>query len=172
MAKRPDKDRAWKGAIKHPALARIHKRDAHVKVGVLSNGAGAPGQIGVVELAAIHEFGSPAANIPERSFIRRTFHDRTADLQRVMGNLAKLIVAEKLTMEQALNQLGGLGAAWVKATIVEGRVEPKSKRETDVRKNRRAGKPDNAPTTTLVDTGRMMNALTWAVQMERGRVGT
>lgn len=171
MPKKPDMNRAWKGAIRHPALARIRNRDAHVKVGVLSNGAPtAPGKISVVDLAAIHEFGSPAAGIPERSFIRRTFHDRHGDLVRVIGNLAKKVVAEEITMEIALNQLGAVGAAWVKATIVEGRVEPKTTEATDVAKNRRAGKPDNAPTTTLVDSGRMMNALSWAVQMERQKV--
>lgn len=169
MAKRPDKDRAWKGAIKHPSLKAIARQNSHVKVGVLSNGAHSGEGIGVVELAAIHEFGSPAARIPERSFIRRTFNDRQSDLERVIGNLAKLVVAEKLTMEQALNQLGALAVAWIRNTVTEHRVEPKSTAETDARKNARAGKPVGSPTTTLVDTGRMIGALTWAVQMERAR---
>jgi hypothetical protein len=168
VARRTDSDRAWKQAIKHPALAGIAKRDSHVKVGVLSNGTGVGGGIGVVELAAIHEFGSPAANIPERSFIRRTFHAKVGVLHTVIGNLAKKVVAQELTMSMALNQLGALGASWVKSTITNHEVTPKTSVATDVAKNRRAGRPDNASTTTLVDTGRMLNAITWAVKLRGG----
>lgn len=170
MAKSRDRDRAWKSAIKHPAMKRVIKSDAYVKIGVLSDGTREGPEIGNVELAAIHEFGSPAAGIPERSFIRRTFHEKAGDVERVIGNLAKLVVAGSLTMEQALNQLGSLGTAWIRNTVTEHRVAPKTTHATDVAKNRRAGKPDDAPTTTLVDTGRMIGALTWAVKLERSKV--
>lgn len=162
-----DVNRAWKSAIKHPALKRVRRADAHVRVGVLSNGAHGGDGISVVELAAIHEFGAPAAGIPERSFIRRTFNDRQSDLERVIGNLARKVVADELTMEQALNQLGALSVAWIRNTVTEHRVDPKSTAETDARKNARAGKPAGSPTTTLVDTGRMIGALTWAVELGR-----
>lgn len=172
MAKRPDKDRAWKDAAKHPVMKAIRGQDSHVKIGVLAEKGGAVKDadgVSAVELAAIHEFGAPKANIPERSFLRRTLHERANDLEKVMGNLAKQVVDGTITMEVALNQLGAVASSWVKNTIAENRVTPPTGDEQNRRKNLRAGQPPDAPTTTLVDTGRMMNAITWLVKMERER---
>ena len=46
-----------------------------VNVGILQSGGASrrhAGGASIVEIAASHEFGAPAAGIPERSFIRRT----------------------------------------------------------------------------------------------------
>lgn len=138
--------------------------DAKVKVGVLASRGGnaqhvdADGKatgITMVELAAIHEFGSPAANIPERSFIRRTFIEKQDALAGVIAKLARGVVTEKITLERALNVLGAWGAAEVKKTVTLGaHIPPPLQPETVARKK------SNRP---LVDTGRMVDSVQWEI---------
>lgn len=136
----------------------------HVKVGVLA-GAGGEAKhsdsISMIELAAIHEFGSPAANIPERSFIRSTF-ERTevrAALNKAAAKAVKVILAGKLTGEQALGQIGAWAANQVKMTIrnrmTTGPAEQALATDTIIRKG---------STLPLVDTGRLLGAITWIVE--------
>lgn len=137
---------------------------AHVKVGVLAGAGGnmkaGDGDITMIELAAIHEFGSPAAGIPERSFIRSTFERDTVQKQltALSGRLAKAVVDDRMQWDQALGMIGSWAVGQIKSTI----------------KNRLTTGPDdqaNRPSTIakkgsslpLVDTGRLINAITWLV---------
>jgi len=62
-----------------------------VKVGILA-GANHEGEIGAVELAAIHEFGSQKRKIPERSFLRQTMANRKEDYtQHIYNSRAKIM---------------------------------------------------------------------------------
>lgn len=134
--------------------------DAHVKVGVLTNAKHPGSGISMLELAAIHEFGSPAAGIPERSFIRATFEraEVEAKLQAFAGRLAKAVVDDKLTWQQALGQLGAWATSQIKMTIKQRLTdgpEDQANRPSTIAK-----KGSDLP---LVDTGRLINAITWIV---------
>lgn len=142
-------------------LERIEKRlkelrGARLRVGVLSNDQHDPDNpIGLAELAAIHEFGSPAANIPERSFIRRTFREKRPELLDVVRKVAKGTVKGKITAERGLNLLGAWLAAEVKKTVTDGpHIPPPLQPETIARKG--SDRP-------LVDTGRLVDAITWDI---------
>lgn len=148
------KDANWRRILKN-----IKSIDgAHVKVGVLADNANATGDFDMVALAATHEFGSPAAGVPERSFIRSTFRGPPEWLKAITPKLAKAALEGRLEVGQALNLLGSVAASKVRATITEGDGVP----------------PPNAPSTIakkgsdrpLVDTGRMLNAVTWKVFLE------
>lgn len=143
-------------------LRRIEKnltkaQGAHVRIGVLASRGGNADHDGItmIELAAIHEFGSPAAGVPERSFIRRTFEVKTAELKVIKRRLAERVVTGKMTIGDALEILGSWGAAEVKKTITVGPGVP----------------PPNAPSTVerkgsarpLVDTGRLVGSIQWEV---------
>ena len=146
-------DAVWRRVFK----TAVEMRTIKVQVGVLSGQGGETTEDGItmVELAAIHEFGSPAANIPERSFIRRTFVDRVPnELARVIAALTRGVVAEKLGVRQAVGQLGAWGAAQVKNTITQSDVPPPLAASTIARKG--SSKP-------LVDTGHLVGAITWKV---------
>lgn len=141
---------------------------AHVKVGVLSDGGGSHEGIGVVALAAIHEFGSPAAGVPERSFIRRTFTVHADELGKVTAKLAKKVVENAMPLEQALGILGAWGAAKVKGTIKswtwapeDGGLSSTVVQELSPRTIERKG--SDRP---LVDTGRMVDSITHQVVTE------
>ena len=150
------KDGPWR-----KLLARAYGLDkAHVKVGVLADKGGEDEHtegITMLELAAIHEFGSPAAGVPQRSFIRSTFDQRAAELAETAAKLARLIVTKGMPVRQALGLLGQWGVKEVKATIREQRTtsefyEPQANRPSTV-----ARKGSDTP---LVDTGRLINAVT------------
>jgi len=144
-------DKKWRELRKR--LEAMGADKAHVRVGVLSDDS--HGDIGMIELAAIHEFGSEAAGIPERSFIRRTFRDRKEELTQLLHVLTHKIVTNKMTILQALNTLGLWGANAVKQTITQSDIPPPLKPSTIARKG--SDKP-------LVDTGQLVNSITWKVE--------
>ncbi len=150
--------------------AKIGKAaNATVKVGVLAaQGAQTQDGITMLELAAIHEFGSPAAGIPERSFIRSTFavHAK-AEFETVIGKLARGIVAEKITIHRALEVLGAWSVAQVKNSISKRLIKQDLQPETIKRKNRTARDKSDA-TTALVNTGRLINAISYEVDDKVG----
>lgn len=141
------KDTGWKKIL---AKAKELSAGPYVKVGVFGGGRNA-------ELAVIHEYGAPEANIPERSFIRRTFaNSEVVDAKNKMcAGLMKKIVEEDMSVGQALGQLGAFGAAQVKNTIVSGDGVPPPLKEATI-----ARKGSSRP---LVDTGQMLNSITWQV---------
>ena len=145
-------DKVWRKLKSR--LAMLGRKDASVKVGVLEGSGEHDGGFSMVELAAVHEFGSPANNIPSRSFIRATFVNNREEAARVLQRLAKGIVTNKLEVDQALGVLGLWGANAVKRYITSGKVVPPLKPATIARKG--SSKP-------LVDTGQLVNSITWKV---------
>lgn len=132
-----------------------------VKVGVLAgSGNASSGSISMLELAAIHEFGSPKNHIPQRSFIRATFEraEVAKTLQLMGSRFAKAIVNDKMTGRDALDKMGAWAAAQIKKTIknrqTTGPDSQANKPETIARKG---------SSTPLVDTGRLVNAISWMV---------
>lgn len=146
-------DRAWRRLQK-----KIAKGASHVKVGILASKGGnerPDGELSLVEIAAVHEFGSPAAGIQERSFIRRTFILEKAELIKTQAGLAKQVVTRNLSMNDALEILGQWGAAAVKKTVTVGNNLPPLKPATVVKKG--SDRP-------LVDTGRMIQSVSYEVE--------
>lgn len=139
--------------------ARLKLLDSmHVKVGVLASQGGNSDHgdgITMLELAAIHEFGSPAAGIPERSFLRRTFTFKKIGLEELQRKLAAAIVKGKIAPYAAMHILGQWGAAQVKNTIASDAHIPPPLKPATV-----AAKGSDRP---LVDTGRLVGAISYEV---------
>jgi len=138
---------------------RIHEiKTARVKVGVLaSEEASVGGAITVGELAAVHEFGTRDGRIPSRSFLRSTFDEQREMLVELGKKLMGAVLDGKMKTERALGFMGAKLTAEVKKKISSGDGIP----------------PPNAPSTiaakgsshTLIDTGRLLGAIAWAVVM-------
>lgn len=148
-------DRKWR-----MLLNEVSKLDReYVKVGVLADQGGAApvegGDATMVEIAAAHEYGDPQANLPERSFIRRTFIDKAPQLAAMQRKLAGGITTGKLDTRRALDLLGAWAAGQVKLTITSGSVTPPLKQATIDRKG--SSKP-------LIDRGQLVNSITWSVE--------
>lgn len=149
------------------ALEKLAKRMAkadgtQVRVGVFGSethgGAGSP--ITMVELAAIHEFGSDVAGIPERSFIRSTIRDKEAEIAKLLKVAAKGVVSGKVSLVRALNLIGQWAVKEIKSKIVDGAGIPPPLAQATI-KHKGSSRP-------LVDTGQLKNAITHVV-VEDGR---
>lgn len=133
-----------------------------VKIGVLSSsGPAAEGSITMVELAAIHEFGSPNAGIPERSFIRSTVRNRADDIRSQCTKLVKAVLAGNMETDQALGALGSWVAAQMKNTISTRKTEGPEPQE-----NKDSTIKQKGSSTPLIDTGRLLGAITWEVTVK------
>ncbi len=139
-------DRPWQELMKR---IRDLADGPHVRVGVFGDGA----------KAAVHEFGSEDGAIPERSFIRSTFQDRRPELRDMTAKIARAIILRQMTTEAALGHLGQWAAAEVKKTIVEGpHPDWPELNEAYAEKKAEAGK-----TKMLVDTGELLNSISYEV---------
>ncbi len=127
-----------------------------VKVGVLSDSPHPGGGVGMVELAAIHEFGSPNAGIPARSFIKAPF-DKSSNQREQAGLSAKIagaIIEDRITIDAGLEVLGTWGESVIKKNIAAGNVKP------DISADTKAKKGSSKP---LIDKGHLINAITHKV---------
>lgn len=149
------KDHGWVELMKHAKEIK----DSKVKVGVLDEGDGAAvhdagGVLTVAEIAAIHEFGTQDGHIPERSFVRSTFDEKHEELVELGKELMKKVLEGKIPVDRALNVLGAKLATEIKKKITVDGVPPPNAESTVIAKG--SSRP-------LVDTGRMVNAITWAI---------
>lgn len=130
----------------------------HARVGIFSNRGGNTDHDGstILEIAAVHEFGSPKNGIPERSFIRSTFDKKEKELAKVIAGLSSKVMEMKMSFDKAYDILGTWGAGQVKANVQSGpHLPPPLKPATIARKK---------STRPLIDTGRMIGAVTHEVK--------
>lgn len=163
----PGDDKVWQRLRrKVGALAR-----ATVNVGVLASHGGneihdPESGLTLIEIAAIHEFGSPAAGIPERSFIRATAEQYRAELARLQARVARAILADRMTVPQALGFLGLWLVAKIKARMTAGIAPPLALATILARRRRnKSQRPESEKERhkPLIDTGRLYNSINWAV---------
>lgn len=135
------------------AQRMIGKR--RVRVGVLSDAPAGHGDVSLLEIAVINEFGAPGASIPQRSFIRATIDANIDKIRQVQAMLAKQIVAPNgIDGETAMKRLGAFVAGLIKQRIAQG-IPPANAPATVERKG---------SSTTLVDTGQLRSSVTFQVE--------
>lgn len=142
------------------ALQRMLKGTgrATVRVGILSDSPhqereGASGALSVAEIAAVHEFGAPAVNVPQRSFIRATVDAQAAEIQRLQETLFAQVIDGQTTEAQALELVGAKVASMMQARITSN-IPPPLKPETVERKG---------SSVALVDSGQLKSSIVWEV---------
>ncbi len=137
-------------------VARVAGLDKlHVRVGVLSakGGDAMHGEFTLVELAAVHEFGTEDGRIPAREPIRTTFYvTAKQELIEKQKQLAAAVV-KGMDPARAMGLLGVWGSNAIKKTIADG-VEPENAASTIRAKG--SSKP-------LVDTGILKAAYSYEV---------
>jgi hypothetical protein len=129
-----------------------------VRVGILTNemAEGDHAHITLAELAAVHEFGSELAGIPERSFIRSTLREEQPRAEALCLRLARGVIAERLEVDAALGLLGTWAVAAIQAKI-RSNIPPELKQATIDRKH---------SSLALVDTGQLLNSITYGIVNE------
>lgn len=131
--------------------------DLELRVGVLGDGGWNGDGMTNAEIAAIHEFGAPRANIPERAHIRGTFDAKQAEWQAMAAKLLKGVLMDRFSPEQALGILGEKAVADMRAFVRAG-VPPPLKPATIRAKG---------SSTPLIDTGRYVQSFAWALSRKR-----
>ena len=131
--------KAWDGLLQR--VAEIGKRN--VRVGLFEGD--------VARIGAFHELGT--ATIPERSWLRSTFRERENELATVMARACAACLAGKVSVDRMLDLVGSWAANAVKAKI-RSNIPPPLALATIRRKG---------SSTALIDTGRMLNAVTWKI---------
>ncbi len=162
MGKITDKDKGWNRL--QDLAKRLASEDVHVRVGVLDDGrSGSEVRDGITngQLAVAMEFGT--ANIPARSWVGLTFDKARGEVQSDMQRLLGHIVDGKITVDKALNVLGAKYSAAVKNTVTQGeQIQPPNAPSTLARKLAKTREGAANGVRTLIDTGRMVGAVTWA----------
>lgn len=105
-------------------------------------------------LAAIHEFG---LGVPERSFIRAWFDENKKPINDKLQEVAKEVVAGKIDVYQAMDEFGEWADQQIQVRVEAG-IAPPLAEETIRRKG--------GETTPLIDTQKLLKAITHAVARE------
>jgi hypothetical protein len=149
-------DRIWREVKK-----RIEKAGAsHVRVGVLSSKGGSEphgeGGLSLVEIAAVHEFGSTDGHVPERSFIRRAMVEHEGEIVKKQAELSKAVIAGTKSVDTALDELGVFATALVKKTIGTGASIPPTLKDSTVARK--------GSSRALIDTGQLIGSINHEVE--------
>lgn len=103
---------------------------------------------------AVHEFGSPSKNIPERSSLRSTIDGHARQYTELSKHLCGMVMDNRLSPKQAHGILGERVLADIKRTIQRG-VPPPLKDATVARKG---------SSKQLIDTVQLLNSITYEVR--------
>lgn len=167
-----ENDRGWRELKKR--LAQLKQDGSYVKVGVIGDEArDDAGGMTMVRLAGIHEFGAPSANIPQRSFIRSTFKIERKNYQAILRRLLPVIfeARPRMTVAQILGLLGQRMVADIRRRITQGEgILPANTPEVFMRKlmkGQRGFNKSGAAPRVLVDTGQLVNSLTYEVVIQK-----
>lgn len=117
-----DNDKAFRAL--RAEIAKLAKTT--ITVGVHGDERERDGEIDNVQLAAVHEFGSPAQGIPARSFLRAAVDEHVGQLRDVGGELAERVATATLTARQAGAQFGAFAVGLIQARMSNGIKPPLS----------------------------------------------
>jgi hypothetical protein len=140
------------------AIIRETRRyvNSYVKVGFPTGGTasdeGSESFDEVVQIAAVHEFGAPSVNIPERSFLRSAFDEDKRRIDSLLADGYLDTLAGKSNARQALGKIGEWFAARVKRKITAIKSPPLAPRTAAAKA--RKGKGSGVPN-PLIETGQM-----------------
>ncbi|OTA14600.1 bacteriophage protein [Xenorhabdus vietnamensis] len=116
----------------------------------------------IAYVAAIQELGHPAGNIPPRPFMRPAMQDNQARYADLMIRAAKAAINGTISVSDGLAQIGDVAAGDIQMAI-RAVTAPSLKDSTVAARARRhsKGKATNKP---LVDSGLMLQAVTFSVE--------
>lgn len=118
----------------------------------------------VAEVAAIHEYGSPDAGLPQRSFIGATFDKNRRRYVALLKQGLRDFYGGEGTVEQALVAVGSQMRSDIQRFIRDDQVRPPHSPATIARKR---AKGIRLPR-TLIDTGTLVNAIDFKVDRGSG----
>ena len=127
--------------------------DFDIEVGVPEDAPNYPDGTSVALVAAVQEFGSPANNIPERSFLRSTIKENKKEYSGLMTKSVKKAYETGKPLKKLANKIGLKAADDVKQKITSLRSPAN---EASTIKAKKSSNP-------LIDTGHLRNSITYEV---------
>jgi len=122
----------------------------------------------VAYIAAIQEFGSPKNNIPPRPFMRPTVIHQKNEWIQLLTSGARSILAGKSSITTVMNAIGLKASADIAKSITQVFSPPLKPATIAARKRKRADKKTlGLLTKPLVDTGLMLNTVTYVVEDDK-----
>lgn len=104
----------------------------------------------VQQVAAVHEFGAPNRNIPERAFMRPAYDEGRQELNAFIDAQYDAILKGSVSTEDSLRRIGLKHEAQVRAKITKGPFA--ALKQATIRRKK--------STRPLIDTAQMRNAVT------------
>ena len=132
-----------------------------VFVGVPEGGGRSDGKMTNAQIARVHEFGSPAQNIPARPFLTAGVTTAKPEIVTQMRQASLDILSGK-SGDSAFNKAGLIGQAAVKKYVVAGGFAPLSPKTIQARNRARSN--GNGGTKPLIDTGQLLNSITYVIR--------
>lgn len=153
-----DRDNGWRAMLKR--ARDLASKEASVKVGILVDAPakdhdGESGPLTIAQVAALHEFGAPEANIPMRSFVRATVDEQRTEIAKLQHVVAGKCLAGTTTTGQGLDLIGAKVASMMIRKINSGIAPPLAQSTIDAKGS---SKP-------LVDTGQLKSSITWQADL-------
>lgn len=133
--------------------SQLNQNNKVVKVGVPVSSGEEENGIPIVLVAAVHEFGSPKNNIPERSFIRSAVNENKDAYTRMNRISLAGMLKGVVTIETALGRLGELAKGHMQQKIRKGNFAPLQPATIKA-------KGSSAP---LIDTGNLIQSITYEI---------
>ena len=142
-------------------LKRIERlSNKAMQIGIFQDGDGGKvhgeegkDDITILEIATIHEFGAMKVNIPERSFIRKTFDEQKSNMGNVMDKFFTKYIEGSIEYDICMDAIGEYMVGLVRKTIVDMDSPPLKQLTID-----RKGSSG-----VLVDTSKLIDSITWKV---------
>lgn len=116
------------------------------------------GSFTLVQLAAVHEYGSIDGHIPERAPLRKGVSMNQQQIQKDIQLATTQIVTGKLPIPTALGRVTAKAVTYIQKTIIAKLLPPPNAPSTIRRKK---------SSTPLVDTGRFVGAITGVVRLKK-----
>jgi hypothetical protein len=110
--------------------------------------------VSLAMIAAVHEFGNPEMGIPERSFLRGGIRHGMPKFKELNETNLRAVVLGKMTIEEAIDQLGVVAAGEVKREFAIGEFKALKQKTIDRKGSSRP----------LIDSGQLRQSITYVVE--------
>lgn len=111
--------------------------------------------ITVVEIATIHEFGAPRANIPERSFIRAGWDKYKGQIESVASRMMNDVFDGKISVDAYFETVG---------VFTVGRIQEYLRSSQGMKPLKQATIQAKGSSKPLIDTGQLIGSITHRVR--------
>lgn len=152
-----DRDNGAKALMKRIAQSGEITVGIHEAEGQAAKEGDDGGDMQLIDVAIVHEFGSDDGRIPRRSFIRDWEDEKAEEHKGQLRQSGKAVIDGKLDAERALGRLGVLYQADIQKRIADG-IEPENAPSTIARKG--SSKP-------LIDTGQLRSSISHKTSVKK-----